>query len=195
ARIDKELQQLHAELTEYHAALMRPGDDEQTSFHELMGRWMDLPAVADVEFDQSLLSGVTPAALEAQTRHLHEVFERGVACTYASNPWVSAAGVPLAIFLATPMDRYRAAMAACATRAKAVDETASANIPAFAADEEVLAAAGAREKWAAAFEPLGARFHAEAMKKWAVAGAKIVAQESSRLQGVAAQVELIAHGA
>src|SRR6185437_10061160 len=67
ARMDKELQSLHAELTEYHAALMRPPAGEAFSFHELMGHWMKLPLV-DAKFEDSQLAGVTPAQLDEQTR-------------------------------------------------------------------------------------------------------------------------------
>ncbi|MGC4076109.1 MAG: hypothetical protein QM702_03575 [Rubrivivax sp.] len=39
AKTDAELQKIHDELTDYHAALMtRP--DGALSFHELMGRWL-----------------------------------------------------------------------------------------------------------------------------------------------------------
>ena len=42
-KIDAELQRLHGELTEYHAALMKRPDKDSLSFHELMGRWLELP--------------------------------------------------------------------------------------------------------------------------------------------------------
>ena len=92
ARMDKELQQVHAELTEYHAALMSPPDGQSVSFHELMGRWLEVPA-SDAKFEQSLLAGVGPESLESQTRLLHEVFERGVTCGYPKNPWIGSAGM------------------------------------------------------------------------------------------------------
>ena len=139
ARMDKELQVLHAELTDYHAALMRPPKGETVSFHEMMGQWLKLPS-NDAKFEDSQLAGISPAQLDEQARLLHEVFERGVTCGYPRNPWVAAAGVSLAKFLATPMDRYRQVMHASADRAAALDQTASEKIPPFGKEEDVVAA-------------------------------------------------------
>jgi len=41
-KVDAELQKLHNELTDYHAALMKRPDKDSLSFHELMGRWLEL---------------------------------------------------------------------------------------------------------------------------------------------------------
>ena len=193
ARMDKELQALHAELTDYHAALMRPLSGETVSFHELMGQWMKLPLV-DVKFEDSQLAGVSPAQLDEQTRLLHEVFERGVTCGYPKNPWVAAAGMPLAKFLATPMDRYRQTMRACCDRAAALDETASASIPPFGSDEDVIAAGAARVKLAEGLRKVIAQFDTATFIKWAAAGEKVARQEAARLESLAPQIELIKKG-
>ena len=156
ARMDKELQALHAELTDYHTALMRPPAGEMVSFHEMMGQWLKIPA-SDATFDDALLTGVSPAQLDEQARLLHEVFVRCVSCGYPKNPWDAAACVSLAKFLPAPIDRYRQTMTACADRAAALDQTASVNIPPFGKEEDVVAVgAAAGDVGAGAAESNGA---------------------------------------
>ena len=105
-RLDAELQRLHGELTEHHTALMDKPDSRAMSFHELIGAWLAIPSQG-VEFKEAMLTGVSPEQIDAQTRTLDELFQRGVACTHANNPWVAAAGISLANFLATPMNDLR----------------------------------------------------------------------------------------
>jgi hypothetical protein len=122
------------------------------------------------------------------------VFERGNACGYPKNPWNVAAGVPLAKFLATPMERYRLAVGRCVDKAVALDQTASPLIPPFDGGEDVLAAAAARAELADRVQAIAAKFDPAALARWAAVGETAVAQETSRLKGLAPQVELIAQG-
>ena len=48
------------------------------------------------------------------------------------NPWKDAAGIPLADFLATPMEQYRQAMGACVKYAGDADSSRDPLAPAYA---------------------------------------------------------------
>lgn len=193
ARTDKELQTLHTELTEYHSALMTPPAGSEVSFHELMGRWLELPT-SEAAFEESLVAGVTVEQVQEQSRQLHEVFERGVTCEHPSNPWTNAAGVTLAKFMATPMDRFRQTIGASVDRATALDATAGANVPPFAKDEDVTAGAAVRMALAENLRRTLPLFAAAEIKKWAEAGEKSAGQEQAKLQSLAGQVAIIAKG-
>ena len=135
--LDAELQRLHGELTEHHTALMDKPESHAMSFHELMGAWLAIPSQG-VEFKEAMLTGVSPEQIDAQTRTLDELFQRGVACTHSNNPWVAAAGISLANFLATPMNDLRQNIQRQVDQSRTTDETLDAAIPPFVAGEDVV---------------------------------------------------------
>lgn len=99
ARIDAELQRLHSELTQYHAAVMVRPNKDALSFHELMGRWLALPTF-DVDFDQKLLESAPHQAVEENAQAIGDVCDRAATVHYVTNPWTKAAGISLEAFLA-----------------------------------------------------------------------------------------------
>ena len=64
--------------------------------------------------DERTLAESSASDLRTQGTRLKEVLERGDRPhNYPANPWKNAAGIPLADFLATPMEQFRNALAAC----------------------------------------------------------------------------------
>jgi hypothetical protein len=192
-KIDTELQALHDELTQQHQALMQRPDANSASFHEMMGQWLSIPA-SDVRFDEASLNGVTPALLEAQTHPLTELLDRGAAVDYANNPWALAAGMPLATFLAMPMDQVRQKMNDACAAAANIDATAHPTIPPFAPEADLTKAAEDRSHLAAQLKNLPP-FEPARLQQWAQTDLRVIQQHVSRLVELAKPIELIAKGA
>src|SRR3954465_1830514 len=57
AKINAELQSLHAALTKHHESLMRPDAATGLSFHDLVGQWLGIEPDASVKLDEATLSG------------------------------------------------------------------------------------------------------------------------------------------
>jgi hypothetical protein len=110
AKVDADLQTLHADLMEYHKLLLGQTGGGPGSFHHLVGLWLQEQGCPNVELDEKTLVESSAADLRTQGTRLKEVLERGGVCAYATNAWKRAAGVPLADFLATPMEQFRTAL-------------------------------------------------------------------------------------
>jgi hypothetical protein len=192
ARIDSELQRLHAEMTEYHTALMDGTKSNCCSFHDLMGHWLTLPA-HEVEFKDTMLAGITPASLESETLALQELFERGNRCAFPTNPWVAAAGMRLSDFLSRQMDDVRALIQGCVDKGRVLDASAHNAIPPFTATDELAETGQARaslgerlKRWIGRDLPT--------LKKWLSAEAITARQQSKRLEELSNQTKLIEEG-
>ena len=146
-KIDRELQQIHDELTAAHAALMQ-GD---TSFHDRVGEWLSYDG-PPLDLEQP----VTAAMLDEHERDVRVLLDRANDIDYAHNPWRSAAGCPLGDYLARPVDETRRALASVAEHARVADRARDAGIPPFDAteplDAQVARRAELRERLAAARE-------------------------------------------
>ena len=128
AQIDADLQKLHTQLTEYHAALMKRPDKDSLSFHELMGRWLETPS-ADVEFDAKLLPQATRRIVDEHGQLLSDLFDRAAKAGYPSNPWMAAAGLLLEDYLTTPAQELREEAAAVLVECAAVNALIDPAIP------------------------------------------------------------------
>src|SRR5439155_15638297 len=117
--IDAELQTLHADLNEYHRALVGDGGGPGT-FHNLVGLWL-AESGADVILDERTLQNSPSADLRVHGTRLKEILERGEQSKYATNPWKKAAGIHLYEFLANSMEVYRSSLASCVKAAEEVD--------------------------------------------------------------------------
>jgi hypothetical protein len=173
AKIDAELQLLHAELTAYHAALMKRPDKDALSFHELMGQWLETPSHA-VEFDTKLLESANHHLVEANSRVLGEIADRAAKVGYAGNPWTVAAGLSLEEYLTTPIEQWRSAIAqilAACTRADAAVDPA---MPAIPTSADLAALPAARTKLADEFERIRSAVPQTLRAKWAATPAKKV---------------------
>ena len=192
-KTDTELQKLHGELSAYHAALMERGPSGGVSFHELMGRWLQLPD-QQVEFTEATVQGVTPEKLEEHETEIRELLQRAEVVAYPRNPWVLAAGVTLAEFLSRPMEQVREAMAACVEAGSSVDATLDPSIPPFAPEIKLKEQAGKRTQLAEMLGRLGEQLDSATLARWAQVDLRILKQQRQKLRDVAPLVELLRSG-
>jgi hypothetical protein len=187
--VDAELGALHAELTGYRHALVRPDADTGLSFHELMGQWLAASpgAVLGPAADRVDAPGVQwrvrvegPAANElAKTRlrdlapldhPLREMFSRAAKVGYAKNPWAQCAGIGLQPFLARPVEQNRDEVDAIVAAAAKADETCRRNqplIPPFAAGLGLADQAAARVRLADQTEAMLEHQTPDVLDRWA----------------------------
>ena len=181
AKVDEELQALHAELTGYHDALMKDHPATGQSFSELVGQWLAIDA-PDGALDEKALEPATLAELEAQQRVLQDVFTRAERADYARNPWRDAAGLTLDALLAQPAERMRAALDAAAPVAEAADATRDEAIPPFASEIDLAQQAASRRELGAALAAALEDADAPVRASWArLDGSSIAA--AARLDG------------
>ena len=126
-KVDDELEEIHAELTALHAALMRPpgegaianGDE---SFHTLTGRFLGSDAV---DLPGTLLPEMRESGLEAHARTLDLVLERGAQLGFTTHPWLTAAAADpergLDAHLSRPPQATTDLLAAAVAAAEALD--------------------------------------------------------------------------
>jgi hypothetical protein len=165
-RIDAELQRLHSELIQYHAAVMVRPNKDALSFHELMGRWLALPTF-DVDFDQKLLESAPHHAVEENAQAIGDVCDRAANVHYVSNPWTPAVGISLEAFLVIPGQTVRddlAALMRAAVAADAVIDPATPRVP-DGIDPDVIVAA--RNRAADALQRVRSEVNADLRKHWA----------------------------
>ena len=162
AKLDAELQQLHAELTDVRSALMESGPDHQPCFHNLVGQWLSLPADNAPDLDEKGIAEITPDLLDRHAHALHETLTRGAAVGYGSppplppgegggegtsptsNPWPRAAGISLTDFLSRPLEPYRQALLSCVAAGRSADATFDPAIPPFLPDLDLTTQSRAR---------------------------------------------------
>ncbi|HSZ54773.1 MAG TPA: AAA domain-containing protein [Tepidisphaeraceae bacterium] len=192
-KVDAELQALHQELSDYHAALMESGAAGSVSFHELMGRWLELPS-SDLELKESLVQNVTADDLEQHARQIGEILERATSAQYSDNPWTNAAGISLREFLAKPMDQFRQTVRACADVALAADATIDPAIPPFDLGIDLQTQGQKRAQLAPMLKDLIAQADPTILVRWAEADAKNVRQTRQKLTDVTNLIELLKSG-
>jgi hypothetical protein len=150
AKIDEDLQTLHAELTRTHDSLMRVPNDDATglSFHELVGQWLAIAEDESIKLDAAALADATLPQFEKHEQDLQDVLERSLAVAYATNPWRRAAGIKVEEFVSRPMPEFRAAMGRSLEASIAADATADPDIPPFTEGVDLAAAGPARAELA-----------------------------------------------
>ncbi|MEM7625797.1 MAG: AAA domain-containing protein [Planctomycetota bacterium] len=133
-KIDREFDQIHAELDALHRAIMEPpdGDTDGESFHQLMGRWQSLSAPS---LPDESLRCVGIDDLEEHRAAVQVVLERGATISYAENAWAGCAGSTLDDYLARRNDEVRQQLASCVEDARATDAAGHESIPPFGAEE------------------------------------------------------------
>jgi hypothetical protein len=186
AKVDGELQELHRELTEYHDALMN--GDAGESFHTLVGKWL---GIADSE-EAGRLEGMGEGlALEELDEHAHlidETLGRAAKARWWENPWREAAGVELATFVATPMEKWREAMGWCVEKAVAADGTLDPAIPAFVENVGLKEQGAARAELADRIEHAVRHVPADVRGRWAGRDAAALERARKRLAEVEPQL-------
>lgn len=129
AQLDEELNKLHGELLSYHNALLKPPTPAQESFHELVGKWFSIPAPKVPLPPQ--LAGITAESLGSQATALQELFDRGTAVKYATNPWAGLVTIDLGGFMSRPVSEVRDAAMTVADSIAKSDVTLVQGAPAF----------------------------------------------------------------
>jgi hypothetical protein len=192
-KVDKELESLHQELSDYHCALMDGAASNGVSFHELMGQWLSLPS-QPVEFKEALLKGIAPDELERNARQAAEIFERATTSKYADNPWADAAGLTLREFLGRPMEQVRQAVANAVETASAADATSHPLIPPFDPQIDLQTQAQKREQLAASLSELASRVNPAILAHWASAEPQAIRLARQKITDVAVLIEVLKSG-
>lgn len=185
AKVDAELQNLHRELTEYHDALMNGEAGE--SFHALVGKWL---GIADSEEAAQLEGMADGLALDDLDEHAHlidETLGRAARAHWWENPWREAAGVELATFVATPMEKWREAMGRCVEKAVAADGTLDPAIPPFVDHVGLKEQGAARADLADRIERALRQVPADVRGRWAGRDAAALERARKRLAEVEPQ--------
>ncbi len=183
AKIDADLQTLHADLTEYHKLLVQ-SNGGPGSFHHLVGLWLQEVPLEGVNIDERTLAESSAADLRTQGTRFKEVLERGMQCGFATNPWKDAAGVPLADFLATPMEQFRQALAACVKYATDADAARDPLAPAYSAGAFPAAEADERVKLAQQIRDVIAKVPTADRIRWASRAENLVQAARDRITQV-----------
>ena len=191
AKVDDELQELHAELTQFWTSLMAPGANGTGSFHDLVGEWLGLSSTAVASLDASALKDVTLEQLDKAGKSIHEVLERGRSSEYPQNPWVGAAGISLADFIARPMTEFRTAMNATLVAAEKADGTLHPSIPPFDPDLELPRQAQARTDLAERLRDVLGEVKPEVAARWAKQNAAALGRARDRLNEAKAPLEVM----
>jgi hypothetical protein len=143
-KVDAELEQLHAELTEYSSLLSEKDKERGTSFHELVGQWLSIAESPGVKLDPALLKGGHVDDFEKNEQNLKDLFSRGQQVGFADHPWKECTRIGLTDFLAQPMDHWREEMAKCIDSANTADAALDASIPPFSPEPALNEQSAAR---------------------------------------------------
>ncbi|HEY8668671.1 MAG TPA: AAA domain-containing protein, partial [Tepidisphaeraceae bacterium] len=196
AKADAELQKIHDELTKHTQALgARQGGPGGVgkSFHDLVGEWLALPA-GEAKLDDGALVAVTMEELEGRSQELAEIFERAAGVDYRHNPWVEAAGMELEAFLATPMERFRGALAECQEKAKQADAAIDPAIPPFDPTLEIRMEGEERAALAEKLQPALQKLDSALVARWAKSDLAKIEQSLRKVNDASAFVQLLARG-
>jgi hypothetical protein len=181
AKIDEDLQSLHAELTRTHESLMRADDASGVSFHDLVGQWLGITPDESIKLDAATLSDATLLELDKHEQDLGDVLRRALSVAYATNPWRQAAGISVEAFVSRPMAEFRAAIGKAVDAARAADATADPNIPPFPVPVDLRAAGQARVELAKRLRDVLQSCDAAPRTRWAKQSADAVDRARKRL--------------
>ena len=122
AKLDKELQQVHQELTDAWSAVMQPTEDGR-SFHELAGRWLELSG-ADAS-PPEVCAGQMPrhADLIEHEHAIQQIIDRAAEIDLPRHAWTDASGIELGDFLSRPVEPMRRGLQDCLVAAQKADAT------------------------------------------------------------------------
>jgi hypothetical protein len=144
AKVDAELEKLHAELTEYWSLLAEKDPARGASFHDFIGEWLSIPETPDVQLDAAVLSGARLDDFEKHEQNLNDILARGADIGFGAHAWRDCTRISLDGFLAQPMDHWRAELAQCVAAADSADATLDPAIPPFAPEPALETQVAAR---------------------------------------------------
>jgi hypothetical protein len=148
-RVDGELVRVSDELATYHAALSRTEGDAP-SFHTVAGEWLALEVPPEVDHiaEVRAIGGVKLDQLLSLESDARDVLERARTAEAPTNPWVDATELPLATFLARPIEHWRAAVGSARAAAAALDQTRDTHVEPFDPARDLEAQGKARAELA-----------------------------------------------
>lgn len=190
AQVDAELEKLHGELTDYHAALMKKPDKDTLSFHELMGRWLASPQT-NLEIDPALLKDADDRLVDQHALNLTELFDRAAQCGYATNPWTCAAGLALDEYLTAQVDDFRIELAAFVELCAKVDQTIDPAILPIPSEVDLKAITAARASAADVIERARISSPNELRARWATVDPRKIAEARQKLREASEYVSKI----
>jgi hypothetical protein len=178
-KVDAELQKIHMTLSDYRTAVMDQAADPHGSLHSLIGRWLATSGTP-VQLDQHAATGVTLDDVEHHGQAMREILQRAEAASYHSNPWRTAAGMPLDEFLSTTGDVLRNALRRCRELEAALPDAGGA--PPLLPKEDLLQQSDARNALAATLGKLRAQVDQPTRAKWAMTAGDDIAAAWQMLQ-------------
>lgn len=144
ARIDAELQTIHAELDGLARALHDEGIDGASgaSFHQLVARWL---AIESAAMPEAMLPDLTVDQLDEQRRTIEVTVDRALAIGAPDHPWMRAVGMTLDAYLSRSGDAVRQGLGAAVAAAEEVDTSAEEPMPPFHPEEAFASQLARRE--------------------------------------------------
>ena len=169
-KLDAELSELHTELTQYHEGLSSRDAALGLSFQDLVAKWFAASDSPGVQFDTHLAENIPPPLLETHARDLEELFTRGRAVAYTTNPWNDAAGVALSDYLAEPIAHFATKLTGVSQAYEAVDRSVDVGRRIVFSDQvDLQQQAVARKALAEALPALVRAIDPAILHKWAEA--------------------------
>jgi len=192
AKTDDELQRLHDGLAEYWKLLMARDAASGTSFHELVGQWLDAPAPAGLDTDGLAPQGANLTEFEQHEANVRDILER--ADQTGHNGWAQAAGIALPDFLARPMNQVRQTMQECAERARQADAGGDPSLPPLSCKAPLAGQAEARSRLAEQIERVVKCLSREDLARWTKADSKALRRARNKLAQAAPLIKGVQAG-
>ena len=181
-QIDAELKEVHAEISGYFDALNLPREENEPSFHDMVGDWFAI--TSDVKILAQHLEPVTFGQLEDSSANFVEALDRAAKVGYPNNPWSKAAGIRLADLLATPVAELEEKMSSIHGTALEFDASHGTDSPALDPNVSLDSQATDREhlgKSLLAIDKLG---HNDEAIAWLEKGVTAVGEALNKFQTI-----------
>jgi hypothetical protein len=195
SKVDAELEKIHAELTEYWSLLADKDKDCGTSFHELMGQWLNFAESRGVKLDPAVLKGSSFDDFEKHEQDLKDVLWRGEEIGFAKHPWRDCAQIGLTDFLAQPMDHWRDEVARCLDSANTADATLDACIPPFTPEPTLEDQAAARLDLARQIEVVVQQVPHSVLARWIGQDVDALRRTRKKIADAGPMLRLLGEGA
>jgi hypothetical protein len=179
AKVDAELQKIHATLSDYRTAVMDQAGDPHGSLHTLIGRWLATSGTP-VQLDERSAAALSLDDVEHHAQAVQEILQRAEAAGYPGNPWRTAAGMPLDEFLSTTGEMLRNALRRCRELDAALPDAAGAAT--LLPKENLRQQAEARNAFATTLDKLRADVDQPTRAKWATSTGEEIAATWQKLQ-------------
>lgn len=121
-KINQRLTELNKELSNYLDLLQRPHSEETESFHELVGRWLNLSRRASNVLPLDEAPEIDFNLIESNTTDIREAMHRAAAARLASNPFFEATTLTLERYFELGAGGLRGQLVRFRDKASAIDQ-------------------------------------------------------------------------